>query len=91
MPKWLPKSLIFHTFSKKGENAPDPLSSHINRGSGQAKSDEKSIKFGVKSILEKATQKRGKMMPNWSQTGYQKRSKIEKMPEKRHAENDAGI
>ena len=33
----------FSYFFEKGENAPDPLFSHINRGSGHAESNGKSI------------------------------------------------
>ena len=47
----------FSYFFEKGENAPDPLFSHINRGSGHTGSDEISIKINAKSMLEKVVQK----------------------------------
>ena len=51
-----------------------------------AKNHERSIK---KSMLEKGMQKVWKIMPKWSQNGDRNHSKIGKIPEKRHAENDA--
>ena len=48
-------------------------------------------KINAKSTLEKVMQKGGKMIPKWSQNGGQNRSKIGKVMEKRHAENDAEI
>ena len=47
----------FSYFFEKGENAPDPLFSHINRGSGHTKSDEISIIINAKSMLEEVMQK----------------------------------
>ena len=42
----------FSYIFEKGENAPDPLFSHINRGSGHTESDEITIKIDAKSMLE---------------------------------------
>ena len=47
----------FSYFFEKGENAPDPLFSHINRGSGHTESDEISRKINAKSMLEEVMQK----------------------------------
>ena len=56
------KSIDFSYFFEKGENAPDPLFSHIKRGSGHAESDEQSRQICVKSMLEKVMQKRSEIM-----------------------------
>ena len=42
MPKGMPKSMIFHTFSKKAKTL-QTLCFPINRSSGHTKSDENSI------------------------------------------------
>ena len=68
-PKWSPKSMIFHAIFEKGENAPDLLFSHISRGSGHAKRDEKSRQINAKSMLGKVMQKVKKLCKNESKRG----------------------
>ena len=78
MPRWMPKSIMFHVFFEKGENAPDPLFSHINRGSGYTKSDEITIKICAKSMLEEVMQKLYKMEPKCDPISVQ----MQNIPEK---------
>ena len=52
---------------------------------------ENKFKVDAKSMQEKGMQKVWKMMPKGSQNGSQNLLKTIKMPEKRHAKNDARI
>ena len=71
-------SYIFET----GENAPDTMFSHINRGSGHAKSHENQPQIHVKSRLGKGMQKTWKMTPKGTQNGCQNQQKSDKYRKK---------
>ena len=91
MPKWMPKSLIFHVFSKNAK-MPETICFTIeNVVAGMQKRIRNLSKIDAKSMLEKGMQKVWKMMQKWSQNGCQNRSKKPKMTEKRHAKNHAEI
>ena len=68
----------FSSFFEKGENAPDPLFSHIIRGSGHEKSDDKSRTNQCKIDAGKSGAQ--KMNSNQSPNRSQNQSKIKKGP-----------
>ena len=69
MPKWMPKSLIFHVFFEKRENARNYLFYNRKRGSGHAKTHQKSIKNRCKIDAgkrhAKSMENDAKMEPKW--------------------------
>ena len=81
----------FSWFFEKGENARNHCIYKLKRGSGHAKSDQKCIKNPCKIDAGKSYAKMMQIIPKWSQNGSPNRSKIGKIQEKRHAENDAEI
>ena len=91
MPKWMPKSLIFHVFSKNAKMSETICFTIENVVLGMQKRIKNRSKIDAKSMLEKGMQKVWKMMQEWSPNGCQNRSKKLKMPEKRHPENHAEI
>ena len=85
------KIFDFNVFSKNAKMSETICFTIENVVLGMQKRIKNLSKIDAKSMLEKGMQKVWKMMQKWSQNGCQNRSKKPKMPEKRHAKNDAKI
>ena len=91
MRKWMPKSMIFDTFSKKAKRTKLLKKLIEFLGFGMQKDIKNQSKIYAKSMQEKGMQKVWKMMPKCIQNGSPNPLKIGKVMEKRQTENDVEI
>ena len=76
------KSIDFSYFVEKGQNALDPLFSHIIRGSGHWKCVSNRYEINIKSMPEKTIKKVWNIMRKWDQNGAQMGAEIDEKSEK---------
>ena len=76
------KNIDFSYFVEKGQNALDPLFSHIIRGSRHWKCVWNRCKINIKSMPEKTIKKVWNIMRKWDQNGAQMGAEIDEKSEK---------